>query len=145
MLYEPGDDLAESFVIREDDGTTTTYGSHRDLKIYQLAHQLGVEAHHLSLRLPKYELYETGSQLRRAAKSVSANIVEGFGRRRYKADFVRFLVYAKASLHETEEHLQYISDCYPEQSETVALLESAHSLGGRLYRFLAAVESSHRV
>jgi four helix bundle protein len=52
----------------------TTY---RDLEIYQMAHALGVETHDFSLTLPKFELYETGSQLRRSSKSVSANIVEG--------------------------------------------------------------------
>ena len=65
--------------------------SYRDLEVYQLAHAAGVRIHEFSLKLPKYELYETGSQLRRAAKSVSANIVEGYGRRRHKAEFIRFL------------------------------------------------------
>ena len=36
----------------------------------------------------KFELYETGSQIRRSAKAVTALIVEGFARRRYKADFM---------------------------------------------------------
>ena len=68
--------------------------SYRDLEIYQLAHELAVIIHKFSMRLPKYELYETGSQLRRSSKSISANIVEGFGRRKYKADYLRFLIYA---------------------------------------------------
>ena len=55
---------------------------YKQLDIYQLAHKLGVESHKLALKLPKHELYETGSQLRRASKSISANIVEGYGRRR---------------------------------------------------------------
>jgi hypothetical protein len=38
--------------------------SYRDLEVYQLAHQLGVELHRLSLQLPKYELYEAGSPRR---------------------------------------------------------------------------------
>jgi len=41
--------------------------------------------------LPKFEMYEEGSQIRRSAKSVAANIVEGYGRRRYKQEFIRFL------------------------------------------------------
>jgi four helix bundle protein len=71
--------------------------TYRELEIYQLAHTLGVDTHHFSLCLPRFELYETGSQLRRCSKSVSANIVEGFCRRRYKADFTRYLVFAHAS------------------------------------------------
>ncbi len=76
-------------MVREDALPESNKGC-RDLRVYQRAHELGVAAHHLSLRLPKHELYETGSQLRRASKSVSANIVEGHGRRRYKADYLRF-------------------------------------------------------
>jgi four helix bundle protein len=66
-----------------------TAQSYRDLEIYRLAHALAVDVHVASLALPKYELYEEGSQVRRAAKSTPANIVEGFGRRRYKAEFIR--------------------------------------------------------
>src|SRR5690625_6379310 len=43
----------------------------------------------ISMNLPKYELYETGSQIRRSSKSIRANIVEGYGRRRYKRDYIK--------------------------------------------------------
>lgn len=79
--------------------------SYRSLQVYQRAHAFGVECHRLSLQLPKYELFESGSQLRRAAKSVSANIVEGYGRKEYSADFHRFLVIALASNDEVREWL----------------------------------------
>ena len=67
---------------------------YKDLEVYQLAHRLAVEVHKASMTLPRFELYEEGSQLRRAAASVPANIVEGFDRRRHKGDFIRFLIYA---------------------------------------------------
>jgi four helix bundle protein len=57
--------------------------SYRDLEIYQLSFQLAVEIDRLSKKLPKHEMYEVGSQIRRSAKSIPANIAEGFGRRRY--------------------------------------------------------------
>ena len=63
--------------------------SYKDLDIYRLLHRLAVEIHKASLKLPRFEMYEEGSQLRRAAKSIPSNIVEGFGRRRYKNDFLK--------------------------------------------------------
>jgi four helix bundle protein len=67
--------------------------SYRDLEIYQIAYKLAIKVHEMSLTLPKYELYEQGSQVRRSGKSVKDNIVEGYGRKRYKDDFIRFLIY----------------------------------------------------
>ena len=89
--------------------------SYRNLHVYQRAHALGVACHRLSLEFPKFELYEAGSQLRRAAKSVSANIVEGYGRKEYPADYHRFLVVALASNDEASEWLRYLADCHPEK------------------------------
>ena len=68
--------------------------SYRDYGIWQMAHQLAVRVHKMTLeKLPKFEMYEEASQIRRSLKSISSNIVEGFGRRRYKNDFIRFLIY----------------------------------------------------
>ena len=66
--------------------------SYKDLDIYKMALDLFYKVHPASLLLPKYELYELGSQLRRSSDSIVSNIVEGYGRKRYKADFIRFLV-----------------------------------------------------
>jgi len=64
----------------------------------------------MSLTLPKFELYETGSQIRRSSKSVTVMIVEGFARRRYKKDFVKYLVYSIAECDETLVHLDFLYD-----------------------------------
>ena len=55
--------------------------SYRDLDVYKLAYQLAIEVHQMTLSLPKYEMYEQGSQLRRSSKSIKDNIVEGYGRK----------------------------------------------------------------
>ncbi len=83
---------------------------YKKLEIYRLAHNLAVEIHAVSLRLPKHELYEEGSQIRRSSKAIAANIVEGFGRRSYQSDYLRFLVVAHASCEETIEHLDLLFD-----------------------------------
>ena len=84
--------------------------SYKDLEIYQLAHRLAVEIHKMTLTLPSFEMYEEASQIRRSSKSVSSCIVEGYGRRRYKSDFIRFLVFAQASNDETREHLDLLNE-----------------------------------
>ena len=81
------------------------YQSYRDLDIYKKAHKLAIEIHEMSLKLPQFELYEEGSQIRKSSKSVKSNIVEGFGRRRYKQEFIKFLTYSIASCDETRDHL----------------------------------------
>jgi len=55
----------------------------------------------MSLELPKFEMYEEGSQIRRSSKSVKSNLVEGYGRRIYKNEYIRFITFALASNDET--------------------------------------------
>ncbi|MGZ8540378.1 MAG: four helix bundle protein [Chitinophagaceae bacterium] len=75
--------------------------SYRDLEVYKESKRLAIEIHKLSLTLPKFELYEEGGQIRRSSKSVTSMIVEGYGRRKYKADFIKYLVYSQAGCDET--------------------------------------------
>lgn len=119
--------------------------TYKDLEVYKIAHTLGVRLHQFTLELPKIEQYEAGSQLRRSSKSMSANIVEGFGRRRYKAEFIRFLVFAHSSCNETIEWMEYIRDCYPDLDNSVAeILEKLDELGRKLNSFIRAVEKDHK-
>ncbi|MBQ0741115.1 four helix bundle protein, partial [Aquimarina celericrescens] len=77
--------------------------------MYNLAFEYAVEVHKLTLKLPKYELYEQGSQVRRSSKSIKDNIIEGYGRKAYKNDFIKFMIYAYASLLECKSQLEMIS------------------------------------
>ncbi len=115
--------------------------SYRNLKVYQRAHAFGVACHSASLRLPKYELFESGSQLRRASKSVSANIVEGYGRRGYPAEYNRFLVIALASNDESMEWLTYVSDCHPDLQEHFSpLINECEEIGRMMTGFMRSLE-----
>jgi len=82
--------------------------SYRDLDIFKDSKQLAVEIHKLTLQLPKFEMFEEGSQIRRSSKAVTAAIVEGYGRKRYKQDFIRFLVFAQSECDETIVHLDFL-------------------------------------
>ena len=80
--------------------------SYKDLEIWQLARELVIDIHQMTLhKLPKFEMYEEGAQIRKSSKSVKSTIAEGYGRRRYKQEFIRFLIYALASNDETADHL----------------------------------------
>lgn len=119
--------------------------SYRDLEIYQLSFQLAVKIDRLSKTLPKHEMYEVGSQIRRSAKSIPANIAEGFGRRRYKQDYIRFLVYALASCDETRVHLDMLYQTTSLAEETYRRLSNRYdTLGKKLNRFLQSVIKNHR-
>ena len=120
--------------------------SYKDLEIYQKAHRLAIEVHALTTRLPKFEIYEEGSQIRRSSKSVVTNIVEGFGRRRYKNEFILFLTYAFASCDETQEHLEILFDTKSLKDEALYRLfkNSYEELGRKIYNFIKGVELRHK-
>ncbi len=59
------------------------YKSFEDLDIYRKAKKLSSEIHEMTLSLPKFEMYEAGSQIRRSSKSIRSNIVKGFGRKKF--------------------------------------------------------------
>lgn len=80
--------------------------SYRKLEVWQLAREIVIEIHKMSLSLPKFEMFEEGQQIRRSSKSVKSTIVEGYGRRRYKNEYIKLLVYAHASNDETIDHLE---------------------------------------
>ena len=118
--------------------------SYRDLDIFKISKKLAIEVHEISLHLPKFELYEEGSQIRRASKSVTTMIVEGYGRRRYKADFIRFLVYAQAECDETMIHLDFLKDTKSlKDSEMYEHLKNDYdSLSKRINKFIQWVEQN---
>jgi len=55
-----------------------TIKSYRDLEVYQRAKALVVPIHELANSLPPHERFDLADQIRRASKSVVANIVEGY-------------------------------------------------------------------
>lgn len=114
---------------------------YEDLDIYRDSYESAMKIHELSLRLPSYELYEVGSQIRRSSKSIVANIAEGYGRRRYKNEFIRFLIFAYASCNETKILLKFIHDSgYIKQGKFNKYLEEYNSLGRKIYNFIEIIE-----
>ncbi|HZN61045.1 MAG TPA: four helix bundle protein [Planctomycetota bacterium] len=118
---------------------------YKRLKIYQVAHSLGVRVHALTMRLPRFELYEEGSQARRSSKRVSASIVEGYRQRKYRAEFIRYLYRALGSSDETLEHLEYLLETGSADghSDVTGYIASYKSLSGQLASFIRGVERFH--
>ncbi len=116
--------------------------SYRDLEIFQKAYQLAVEVHKMTLTLPQYEMYEQGSQVRRSTKSIKDNIVEGYGRRRYKNEFIRFLIFAHSSCDEAISQLAMINEIHFESKGLTELVSEYEILGRKLYKFIDYVEKN---
>jgi four helix bundle protein len=72
---------------------------YRKLKVYELTDSLVIDIYRATGKFPKSELFGLTSQMRRAAVSVVANIVEGCARTTQK-DYLHFLTIAIGSLTE---------------------------------------------
>jgi four helix bundle protein len=120
--------------------------SYKNLEVWKLASALSVEIHEMTLILPKFEQFEEAQQIRRSSKSVRSTIVEGYGRRHYKADFVKFIIYAMASNMETIDHLETLFETGSLKDEKVynLLHNKLETLGKKLNSFLQALQKSHK-
>jgi four helix bundle protein len=74
-----------------------------DLECYKLALDVVVNAHELANHLPPEEKYDLATQIRRSAKSVTANIAEGYGRYHYLDSLCHYSI-ARGELNETLAH-----------------------------------------
>ena len=79
---------------------------YRKLIAWQVADEFAHKVYDLTLKFPKEELFSLTSQLRRAALSVPANIIEGHARNN-KNEFRHFLSIALGSLAEAGYYLDF--------------------------------------
>lgn len=105
-----------------------------------MSYSLAIKVHRMTLTLPKYEMYEQGSQVRRSTKSIKDNIVEGYGRNRYKKEFIRFLVFAHSSSDEALSQLTMIDEIHFESKGLTELILEYEILGRKLNKFIDYVE-----
>jgi four helix bundle protein len=118
--------------------------SYKDLNIYIDSKRLAIEIHKMSLLLPKFELYEEGSQIRRSSKAITVAIVEGYGRRRYKGDFIRYLIYAQSECDEPILHLDFLFETNSLKDQIVYnhLKQDYEALSKRINKFTQWVETN---
>ena len=85
--------------------------SFEDLEVFQKAYRIALEVHRASLTFPRIEQRVLGDQVRRASKSICANIAEGFGKQRNsKLEFKRFLRIAIGSADEMRVWTRFCLD-----------------------------------
>ena len=92
-----------------------------DLDVFRRAYAVSLEVHRASLRFPMVEQrYGLGDQLRRASKSICANLAEGFGKQRSSmAEFRRYVMMAVGSADEMQVWVRYSSDLgYVDQDQS---------------------------
>jgi four helix bundle protein len=118
---------------------------YKKLKVYVVSHDLAVRVHKMTVKLPRFEMMEEGSQIRRSSKSVSSNIVEGYALRRYKQEYIHYLSRALASSLETVEHLDFLFETGSLKDEALYkdLRERYGELNSMLYRFVESIASQH--
>src|SRR3989337_2463609 len=80
--------------------------SYEDIEAFQRAMALLKPIHELTLTFPDYEKFDLAAQIRRACKSIPANVAEGYGKKRSAKDFKSYLANALGSTNELIVHLQ---------------------------------------
>ncbi|MBN2863480.1 MAG: four helix bundle protein [Bacteroidales bacterium] len=85
--------------------------THKDLKVYKLSFEAGMEIFHVTKTFPKEEMYSLTDQIRRSSRSVSGNIAEAFRKRKYHKLFVSKLTDAEGEAAETQVWLDYALEC----------------------------------
>ncbi len=110
------------------------------IQAWQKADDLTVAVYQISGGFPKEELYALTSQLRRAAYSVPANIVEGASRNS-KRDYLHFLYIARGSLNEARYFLHLANRLgYLDNSSLAQLAPQAEETARTLTGLIHAVE-----
>jgi four helix bundle protein len=108
------------------------YRTFEDLEVYQVAREFRKAMYRVNRRLPSFEKFELGSQIRRAAVSLTNNVAEGHGRFHY-LEQIKFCLNARGSLEELLDDLNVCEDeSYLPSGEIPPLKEQ----GWRVHRLL---------
>lgn len=81
-----------------------------DLLVFKKAYKISLDIHKTTKKFPKDEQFGMGDQMRRASKSICANLAEGFGKGHAPAEMRRFTLIALGSSEEMRVWLRYCLD-----------------------------------
>lgn len=115
--------------------------SFKDLRVYKLAFELQQEIFEASKLFPVDERYALTDQIRRASRSIGANLAEAWQKRRYLAHFVSKLTDADGEQAETQHWLDTATACnYVSEKEQKVLIEKCSRIGQMLGTMMAKPE-----
>lgn len=122
---------------------TTYYArSFKDLRVYQKAREVSGAVFKLSKAFPKEETYSLTDQIRRASRSVGAQIAEAWGKRRYEKHFVSKLTDADAEQMETQHWVSEALGCgYLSSANATQLNSSLEEVGRMLNSMMAKADA----
>ena len=100
--------------------------THRDLKVFQLSFEAGMEMFYLTKSFPKEEMYSLTNQIRRSSRSVSGNLAEAFRKRKYPKAFVAKLSDSEGEAAETQVWLDYSLECNYLEKDVYATLNDKY-------------------
>lgn len=110
----------------------------RELLVYQKARQLTLNIFRLSARFPREETYSLTDQVRRASRSIGAQIAEAWAKRRYEKHFVSKLIDANGEQQETQQWIEVAVDCgYVNEDQSRLLIEKCVEIGRLLGSMIA--------
>jgi four helix bundle protein len=100
---------------------------HQDLWVYQKSFDTAMEIYQLSKIFPKEERYSLTDQIRRSSRSVSANISEAWGKRKYEKSFIAKLTDSEGEARETQTWLQFARSCEYINEEQFKILNNQYN------------------
>lgn len=111
--------------------------SYDDLEVFQRSMDMLVPVYELAAQFPDFEKFDLANQMRRAAKSLPANIAEGYAKRRSAKEFRSFLTTAMGSATEMQVHLKIAHRLgYVPADVFEEMVESYRIITRQLYRLI---------
>jgi four helix bundle protein len=133
--------MAEQLNLRKENEVSEKISSFKDLRVYKLAFEAQHEIFETSKRFPAEERYALTDQIRRASRSIGANLAEAWQKRRYVAHFISKLTDADGEQAETQHWLNTATACnYVSEKEQEVLLEKCARIGQMLGTMIAKPE-----
>ena len=113
--------------------------SHRELEVWRKGIELALVASALARRFPREERFRLEDQLCRSARSIPANIAEGFGRFT-RPEFRKYLGYALGEAAEVDTHLEIgIRSGFCTEDEARLLQQAYSELGWMIRRLKSSL------